>query len=141
MNDTPVPLKKPSLAERIGGENALKAAIAGLYDRILSDPDLAHFFHGIDMSSQERHQLRFFKVAFGHVPSTLNVPALILEKHARLFTMGLSEKHFDKVAAHLVSSLEELGVAQSLIDEAVAIVGPLRSVFEQGALHQLEGAK
>jgi hemoglobin len=133
--------KKPTLADRMGGEGALKAAIAGLYGRILSDPDLAPFFDGVDMSSQERHQLRFFKVAFGHLPGSLDVPALILEKHARLFAMGLNEEHFDRVAGHLVASLQELGVAESLIDEAAAVIGPLRPVFEHGARRVRERAK
>lgn len=128
--------KKLTLADRMGGEVSMKAAIAGLYTRILADSDLAPFFKGVDMTKQESHQLRFFKVAFGHVPPSMNVPKLILDKHAHLFEMGLNEGHFDKVAGHLVASLEELGVAQALIDEAVAVIGPLRSVFEQAAAQQ-----
>lgn len=126
-------IKKLTLADRMGGEGALKAAISGLYKRILADSDLAPFFKGVDMSKQESHQLRFFKVAFGHVPPSMDVPKLILDKHAHLFEMGLNESHFDKVAGHLVASLEELGVARALIDEAVAVIGPLRAVFEQAA--------
>ena len=124
---------KLTLAYRMGGEDALKAAVAGLYTRILADPDLAPFFKGVDMTKQEGHQLRFFKVAFGHVPPSMDVPKLILDKHAHLFEMGLNEGHFDKVAEHLVESLEELGVAQALIEEALAVIGPLRAVFEQAA--------
>jgi hemoglobin len=129
-------IKKMTLADRMGGEDALKAAVAGLYTRILADSDLAPFFKGVDMTKQGSHQLRFFKVAFGHVPPSMNVPKLILDKHAHLFEMGLNEGHFDKVANHLVASLQELGVAQALIDEAVAAIGPLRVVFEQAAAQQ-----
>jgi hemoglobin len=54
-------------------------------------------------------------------------------KHARLFGMGLNETHFDRVAGHLVATLQELGVDPALVEEAVSIVGPLRGVFEEGA--------
>ena len=38
--------------------------------------------------------------------------------------------HFDLVAGHLVASLQDLKVPANLIDEVVAIVVPLRSIFE-----------
>ena len=52
--------------------------------------------------------------------------------HDRLWDMGLDEHDFDAVAGHLVGSLQFLGVEQSMIDEAVGIVGPLRGIFEKG---------
>jgi hypothetical protein len=74
------------------------------------------------------------KFAFSHIPEGLDVPADLVEKHSRLFaTMRLNETHFDRVAVHLVGALTHLDVDQALIDEAVAIVGPLRSVFETAA--------
>lgn len=52
----------------------------------------------------------------------------------RLFVdMGLTEIHFDMVAMHLVASLQHLGVCQELIDEVVAVVGPLRPIFLDAA--------
>lgn len=81
------------------------------------------------------HQLKFFKIALTDIPKDLDVPALIMEKHLRLFKeKGLNETHFDIVATHLVETLQSLGVAQGLIDEVVTVVGPLRGVFEVGAL-------
>ena len=51
--------------------------------------------------------------------------------HSRLIRdHGLNASHFDLVAGHLVSSLQDLSVAPELIQEVVAVVGPLRSVFE-----------
>jgi hypothetical protein len=46
---------------------------------------------------------------------------------------GLDAVHFDAVAGHLVRALTELNVAPPLIDEVVAVVGPLRAVFEKNA--------
>jgi hypothetical protein len=77
------------------------------------------------------------KLAFSQIPEDLDVPAYMLETHSRLFvTMGLNETHFDRVAVHFVGALTHLNVNQALIDEAVAVIGPLRSVFEAGAREQ-----
>lgn len=42
----------------------------------------------------------------------------------------MDETDFDAVAGHLVAAMQALGVEQDLIDEAVEIVVPLRSIFE-----------
>ena len=39
---------------------------------------------------------------------------------------AIKGEHFDIVAGHVVSTMKELGVAQSLIDEVVAILVPLK---------------
>ena len=78
-------------------------------------------------------QRDFFKVAFTDIPKDLNVGQLMYKKHYYLFLKGLNESHFDLVVGHLVGTLGSLGVDSSLIDEAVAIVGPLRAVFEKGS--------
>lgn len=66
----------------------------------------------------------------------MDVPAYLTKAHQRLFeTKGLNEKHFDLVAGHLVDALVALGIQKQLIDECVGVVGPLRTVFEQGALN------
>lgn len=41
---------------------------------------------------------------------------------------GLNQYHWGLVAGHLVSSLEDLSVPQTLIDEVVAVVGTTKSV-------------
>eukprot|EP00957_Ditylum_brightwellii_P102394 7805314-Ditylum_brightwellii.AAC.1 len=56
----------------------------------------------------------------------------MFKKHFRLFEKGLNETHFDSVAKHFVETLQHLGVAQELIDEAVGIIAPLRDVFVKG---------
>lgn len=40
---------------------------------------------------------------------------------------GLSEVHFDVVAGHLQTTLEELNVAENLITEVMAIAGSTRN--------------
>jgi hypothetical protein len=83
----------------------------------------------------KNYQRCFLKIAFTKIPSTYDVPKIMLDKHQKLFEIGLNEIHFDIVAGHLVDMLLlSLGVTQDCVDEAVStIVGCLRSVFEKGA--------
>lgn len=47
---------------------------------------------------------------------------------------GIGEKEFNIVAGHVVSTLVELQVPQSLIDEVVALLDPLKlSVADEAA--------
>ena len=85
------------------------------------------------MSRLKQHQKRFLKVVFTKIPDSLDVPKMMLDKHKRLFALGLDETHFDKVTGHLGDALEALGVATNLIQEAIAVVVPFRAVFHQGA--------
>lgn len=132
--------KQETLMDKLGGNAAVKAAVEGLYTKLLDDPDLAPFFNEVNMPNLKIHQIEFMKVAFTQIPDDLDVAALMKDKHASLFKNGLNEKHFDKVAGHFVAVLKELNVPQELIDEAVAVIGPLRGVFEEGAKEAQERA-
>jgi hemoglobin len=125
--------KKEYLLARIGGPAALEATVDIFYEKLVADETLVKFFEGVDMNKLKKHQRDFLTLALTEVPAGINVPDLIANKHARLFADGLNETHFDSVAGHLVSTLEGLQVRKDYIDEIVAIVGPLRGVFEEGA--------
>lgn len=133
--------KTATLADRLGGTPAVKAAVEGLYMRILDDDDLSPFFENTNMTKLKLHQIDFMKVAFSNIPADLDVPQMMLEKHSKLFAMGLNETHFDKVAGHLIDTFKSLDVPQELIDEVVGVLGPLRPVFEEGALKAKEQAQ
>jgi hemoglobin len=124
---------KETLLKKLGGQEALKAAVDIFYERLIKDDVLAEFFVGVDMALLKWHQLNFMSIAFTEIPKGLNVAKLISDKHARLFDMGLCEKHFDIVAGHFVGTLESLGVTKDLIDEAVGVIAPLRPCFIEGA--------
>lgn len=123
-----------TLFQRMGGINAVKALVEEFYSRIEADVRVQGFFTAISLAHLKRHQVEFLKIAFSHVPESLNVPNLLLEKHKRLFVeMGLNERHFDVVVGHFFTACRIHKVEQSLIDEAKAILEPLRSVFVRGA--------
>lgn len=114
-----------TLYDRLGGEAAIEAAVVRFYEKVLADPELARFFAGMDVERIIKKQIAFMTMAFGG-PNAYTGKDL-RTAHARLVKEGLGDKHFDAVAGHLISTLEELGVAKPLIDEVVAIVAPTRN--------------
>lgn len=118
-------MSQPSLFERLGGEGALMAAVDLFYRKVLADPITAPFFDGLDMKSQVKKQVSFMAHAFGG-PEAYKGRALG-PAHAHLVEeRGLGDVHFDAVAKHLEATLRELGIAEDLISESVALVDSTR---------------
>jgi len=96
-----------TLFERLGGEEAIVAAVDGFYERVMADDVTRPFFVGLDMPAQTRKQVAFMAWAFGG-PSQFKGRSL-REAHAKLVAdKGLSDVHFDAVARHLKETLKEL---------------------------------
>jgi hemoglobin len=114
-----------SLYERLGGDNAVLAAVDLFYRKVMADELTRPFFSGLDMATQSRKQVAFMTWAFGG-PAEYKGRDL-KAAHSSLVRRGLGDAHFDAVARHLKATLEELGVAPPLIDEALTIVGGTRS--------------
>jgi len=117
-------MTKP-LFERIGGEAAVKATVVKMYSKILDDDALAPFFENIDVDALRLSQSAFVTYAFGG-PNHYTGKGL-RQAHAGAVSRGLAGEHFDLVAAHLKSAMEELHVPADLIAEALAIVGSTRA--------------
>ncbi|KAG2489570.1 hypothetical protein HYH03_012018 [Edaphochlamys debaryana] len=118
-------LGAPTLYDKLGGAAAVDAAVGIFYKKIMSDPELAPFFEGVDMDRQMKKQAGFLTYAFGGSGAYAG-KSLYLSHKRMVEGGGLSERHFDGVAGHLVATLQELGVEQDLIDQVVAIVEPTR---------------
>ena len=116
---------KTSLYERIGGENAVAATVVKLYAKILDDPLLAPFFENTDVNVLRRSQAAFVTVAFGG-PNHYTGQSM-RRAHAASVEKGLNSNHFNAVAGHLKTAMQELNVAPDLIEEALAIVETTRS--------------
>ena len=113
-----------SLFERIGGEGAVKATVIKMYDKILDDAELALFFENIDVEKLRLSQSAFVTYAFGG-PNHYTGKSM-RAAHKDAVSHGLSDRHFDLVATHLKTAMQELNVPADLIDEALAIVGSTR---------------
>lgn len=105
-----------TLFDRLGGMDAVNAAVDIFYNKVLADDTINHFFTKTDMKRQIGKQKAFLAYAFG-CPMAYTGKTL-REAHAH---MDITENHFNAVAGHLVASLEELNVPGEMIDEVVAI--------------------
>ena len=113
-----------SLYERLGGEPAVNAAVDIFYRKVLSDPSISNFFDDTDMDAQRAKQKSFLTMAFGG-PNDYTGKDL-REAHKPLVDQGLNDSHFDAVAGHLQSTLEELNVPADLTNEVMTIAASTR---------------
>lgn len=116
-----------SLFERLGGMEAIMAAVDIFYAKVTADPLLAEFFNGIDMENQARKQVAFMARAFDG-PEEYKGRDLRAAHRQLVRQHGLGDAHFDAVARHLADTLVELEVPAALVDEVLAIVGSTRNV-------------
>ena len=114
-----------TLFERIGGEAAVDAAVDLFYNKVLADVRIQHFFEGVDMEQQARHQKRFLTYAMGGLP---DYPGRTLRQaHRRLVEeMDLGDQHFDAVMENLSAALRELEIPAELVTEVAALVESTR---------------
>lgn len=107
------------------------------FDELVEHPDMKPFFKNIAMVAMKTHTVKLFKIMFGtseEQPEEEDLLEYLLRTHTRLFRdLGLDETHFDTLAGCFVQGLQSFQVDQALIDECVAVMGPLRVVFEYGA--------
>ena len=114
-----------SLYERIGGESAVRATVLKMYDKILSDDELAPFFENSDVEALRLSQSAFVTYAFGG-PNHYTGKSM-RAAHKNAVSHGLNDQHFDLVAGHLKAAMEEMNVPADLIAEALAIVSSTRA--------------
>ncbi|KAF4654208.1 hypothetical protein FOL47_010097 [Perkinsus chesapeaki] len=105
-----------TLYEKIGGEPAVDAAVELFYKKNLSDVRIKHVWGKTDMSKLKVHQKNFLTFAFGG-PNDYTGRSM-KAAHAGL---NITEEQFNAVAENLGNTLKELGVAQELVDEVIAI--------------------
>ena len=58
--------KEPTLADKLGGVPALKAAVEEFCKRLLEVLELGHFFENYNMTALEMHQLQIHADSRGH---------------------------------------------------------------------------
>ena len=114
-----------SLYEKLGGQAAVSTAVNIFYRKVLQDETINHFFETIDMQKQMVKQKSFLTMAFGGPNSYTGED--MRKGHAHLVEKGLNDDHFNAVAGHLQSTLEELGVATDLVAEVMAIAESTRN--------------
>jgi truncated hemoglobin YjbI len=110
-----------SIYDMLGGESAMDHAVARFYVRVLSDPLVNHFFKDTDMIKQMEHQKRFLTTALGG-PNKYTGRSM-KAAHAKF---ALTDKHFDRIGAHLKATLEDFKVPADIIAKALVVVESTR---------------
>jgi hemoglobin len=114
-------VREISIYEAIGGRAALTAAVDNFYGRLLADPEIARLFpDGVG----PRHRA-FVVTVLGEAlggRERYRGPDLAAAHRG----LGISDAQFDRAAAHLAGTLDELRVPRDLADRIVGIVAELR---------------
>jgi hemoglobin len=120
------PNESKTLFERIGGKDAVNAAVENFYQKVMADKRINYMFDGVDMEKQRTKQKVFLTYAFGGAP---NYSGLSMRKaHAHLVKeKGLNDDHFNAVAENLMATLKELNVPADLITEVMTIAASTRN--------------
>jgi hemoglobin len=96
-----------SLYERLGQTVGIRAAVDEFYRRVLADPQLAPYFEGVDLAALHGHQTDLLVQVTGG-PAGYTGRDLAESHRGR----DITPEAFDRVVAHLVATLTELGVSQ-----------------------------
>lgn len=114
-----------TLFEQLGGDKAVDEAVDIFYEKVLADDHISHFFYDTDMASQHVKQKLFLNMVFGgsHHYTDKN----LREAHSPFVKEGLNGEHFNLVAGYLKQTLEEMKVANNLIDEVMVIVASTKA--------------
>ncbi len=116
MSDAP-----QSLYDKLGGKDAVDAAVELFYQKVLADDRIKHFFSGVDMDKQRGKQKIFLAYAFGGPVKYDGKDMREAHKH-----LDLTDEHFDAVAETLQKTLEEMDVPAELIDQVIGIAASTR---------------
>jgi hemoglobin len=110
----------PSYYDRLGGAPTIKEAVDRFYVRLLDDADLKHYFADTDVAQLKRHQVLLLSQVLGG-PTEYSGRELS-EAHRGL---AITEAHYDKVGAHLLGVLAEMGAPADIAD---AVAQTLKAV-------------
>lgn len=103
--------------EAVGGGPAVKVVVDDFYQRVLADPELTHYFDGIDMIRLKRHQALLVGQVLGG-PAEYDGRSLQEAHHG----LGVTKPHFDRVVGHLAGALKDAGVPDDILGRAGAAV-------------------
>jgi hemoglobin len=107
--------------ERIGGAAAVTAVVDELYNRLVPDPQVGHYFGEIDIPRQKRHMVLMLTTVLGGPDNYFGRP--LEEAHQPL---GITESDYARVGEHLMAILGEVGVPDDIQGRVVDVLGAVR---------------
>ncbi len=113
-----------TLYERLGGKDAVDAAVDIFYRKVLADDRINEFFENVDMDAQAAKQKSFLTMVFGG-PNNYSGKDM-REGHKHLVERGLNDSYVDAVIENLGNTLKELGIEDADIQEVADIANSVR---------------
>ncbi|HZI52153.1 MAG TPA: group 1 truncated hemoglobin [Chitinophagaceae bacterium] len=113
--------QKPSLYERLGGEQRLRKIVNDILDKNFNNPKIGHHFRNVDMNKLKQLVFEFFSMGIGG-PHTYTGRDM-RSAHAKL---GINETDFNIGNDDVIKALQENGVPKAEIDEVISILNSMK---------------
>lgn len=113
------------LYDRVGGDRTMDIAVDIFYRKVLQDDLVGHFFQDVDMDAQRLKQKSFLAMAFGG-PYQYSGQDLRAAHRPLQEKFGLSDEHFDRVAALFQETMQELQIPDKEIQGMMDILESTR---------------
>ena len=97
-----------SIYDLLGREQGIRGAVDAFYERVLADPQVAHYFTRVDMPRLRRHQVQLLSAVSGGPDQYQGRDLGEAHRH-----LAISYPDFDRVIGHLGATLADLGVDES----------------------------
>jgi hemoglobin len=113
-----------TLAEKIGGENAIANAVEILTRKLGSDPRINYFLYGLSESERGEKHRTFLTMILGGPDEEVGDD--LRRAFAQLADKGLKDRQVDVILDHLRNTLQEMDVAEEFAEEVVSTASSLR---------------
>ncbi|NYH77017.1 hemoglobin [Actinopolyspora biskrensis] len=108
-----------TVLEQMGGESVVSDVVTRFYEKALSEPRLAGYFHGTNIHLLREHQTRLFAgVLRGE-------PAPVGQEGAGTPDPGIHYDEYGLVIGYLADALRESAVPETVLSETLFAVAPL----------------
>ncbi len=136
QSQNPTTQTSESLLKELGGQLALDAFVGAFYFNVLHDTRLARFLANTNIDALRKHQRMFLAAALGGEDQYCG--RSLFQAHRSLVQeRGLDHSHFDAITEILVSTIQQFGHPEKLIQKVIARVNALRAdVLGTSLLHK-----
>lgn len=115
----------PSLLAKLGGRDAIELVVAGLCERVMSDPHLLVFFRDVSRARYEMRLADYLCALLDGRPAAWKGRDLS-SVHADL---AIRTSDFARFVAHLAATLAAADVPTALGDQVLTAVGSVRGAI------------
>lgn len=121
MSNSTTTQQKPTLFERLGGEENVRKIVNDVLEKNSNNPLIAHHFKNIDMKGLKQKAFEFFSMGTGgpHQYTGRDMRTA----HAN---MNINIKEYDSATDDTIAALDENGIGQEEKNEVLAILEYLK---------------